>query len=251
MMAGHSKWANIKHRKGAQDAKRGKIFTKVAKEIIIAAKIGGSDPDMNARLRLAIQKAKGVNMPNDNIKRAIARATGDGEGGNLEEVRYEAYAYVGIAVVVDCLTDNKNRTLPEVKSVFTKAGCSLAEKGSVSYLFSQKGLFVFDNSVTEDQIMDVALEFDVDDIKENSDDSINVICDVSDYEFLRESFDKQGLQYKNADLTMIPSTTIAIDDLEIAKKMVTLMEKIEDIDDVQAVFNNADISDEIFENLDE
>jgi len=251
-MSGHSKWSTIKRKKGANDAKRGKIFTKAAREIIMAAKVGGGDPDMNARLRLAIQKAKDVNMPNDNIKKAVLKGTGSGESGNLEEITYEAYAQAGVALIIECMTDNKNRTLPEVKNVVTKGGGNMAEKGSVSYMFSQKGVFLFDGTaVSEDEIMDIAINHDVDDIKESDDGTIEVISDPSVYEILKNDFDSNSITYLNSELSMIPATSIPVEDVPIAKKILAIIEKLEDLDDVQDVYNNSDISDEIYQTLDQ
>lgn len=248
-MSGHSKWANIKNRKGAQDAKRGKVFTRLAKEIIIAAKLGGAEVENNPRLRMAIQKAKSENMPNDNINRAIQRAVGGGDGTEIEEVVYEAYAQDGVAVIIKCATDNKNRTLPEIRSIVSKAGGNMAEKGAVSYLFSQKGLFVFDKDITnEDQLLEIGLEY-VEDIVTNDDGTIEVICDFESFVDLKNIIEENKLETSTSELTMIASLQIPITDKDTAAKILTLINKVDDHDDVQNLYHNADISDEIMEQL--
>ncbi|OGI12378.1 MAG: hypothetical protein A2Y40_03655 [Candidatus Margulisbacteria bacterium GWF2_35_9] len=251
-MSGHSKWSTIKRKKGANDEKKGKIFTKAAREVIMAARLGGGDPDMNSRLRFAIQKAKEVNMPNDNIKKAILRGTGSGDSGHMEEVTYEAYAQAGVAMIIECVTDNKNRTLPEIKNVITKAGGNMAEKGSVAYMFSKKGVFVFDGAaVSEDKIMDIAINHDVDDIKQLDDGSIEVICESLTYESLKNDFDSNNIAYLNSELSMIPSMQIPVTDVTIAKKILSMIDKLEDNDDVQNVYSNSDISDETYQQLED
>lgn len=249
-MSGHSKWSTIKRKKAVVDAKRGKLFTKATREIIIAVKSGGDNPEMNARLRLAISKAKEVNMPNDNIKRAIQKAAGSGEGGSLEEVTYEAYAQDGVALIIECVTDNKNRTLPEIKNMITKSGGNMAEKGAVSYMFNQRGLFLFEaGMVTEDAVMEVALEFDVEDIKTSDDGSIEVICQVTDFEALKEAFDHAKFEISSAEITMLPETSIPIAEYETARKVLTLVNKLDDYDDVQNVYGNYELAEELFERL--
>ena len=194
-MSGHSKWSTIKRKKGLVDAKRGKLFTKAANEIIVASRIGGGDSSTNARLRMAIEKAKEVNMPSDNIKRAIQRGTGEIEGAIIEEIMYEAYVQSGVAVVVECTTDNKNRTLPEMKNIFTKGGGNMAEKGAVSYMFKKRGVIIFDASLYhEDTIMEVALDFDVEDIKTNDDNTIEVITKMEGFEKLKKALSKKKLK---------------------------------------------------------
>lgn len=249
-MSGHSKWSTIKRKKGAADAARGKVFTKVAREIIIAARQGGGDPAANSRLRLAIIKAKEVNMPNDNIKRAIDKAVGGGEGSNLEEVMYEAYAQAGVAVIIECMTDNKNRTLPEVRNVVSKRGGNMAEKGAVSYLFNSRGLIVF-NGPTEDQVMEVALEHDVEDICASDDGTVDVTVAVEGFETLKEAFDKAGLKYDSAEVTMIPSMQIPIEDKEVAEKILAITDALDELDDVQNVYHNAQFSDALLDQLSE
>jgi YebC/PmpR family DNA-binding regulatory protein len=249
-MAGHSKWANIKNRKGAQDAKRGKIFTRLAKEIIISAKQGGGDPEINPRLRMAIQKAKSENMPNDNISRAIQRAVGGAEGDDIEEVAYEAYAQDGVAVIIKCATDNRNRTLPEIRSIITKAGGNMAEKGSVAYMFEQKGLFVFDKAVTnEDQILELTFDYELEDIILNDDGFIEVISSFSSFVDIKSIFEEHGLQTETSELTMIPSVQVPINSKEVACKILNMINKIDDHDDVQNVYHNAEISEDIMEQL--
>ena len=247
-MSGHSKWSTIKRKKGAADAARGKVFTKAAREIIISARQGGGDPAANSRLRLAIIKAKEVNMPNDNIKRAIDKAVGGGEGSNLEEVTYEAYAQAGVAVIIECMTDNKNRTLPEVRNVMSKRGGNMAEKGAVSYLFNSRGLIVF-NGPTEDQVMEVALDFDVEDVATSVDGTVEVTIAVDGFEALKESFDKAGIKYESAEVTMIPSMEIPIEDKEVAEKILSIIDALDELDDVQNVYHNAQFSDALMDQL--
>lgn len=247
-MSGHSKWSTIKRKKGSNDAARGKVFTKVAREIIIAARQGGGDPSANSRLRLAILKAKEVNMPNDNVKRAIDKAVGGGEGSNLEEVTYEAYALAGVAVIIECMTDNKNRTLPEIRNVFTKRGGNMAEMGAVGYLFNSLGLIVF-NNVSEDKVMEVALDYDVEDIAAQEDGSVEVTCSVEAFEALKEAFDKAGLKYESAEVTMIPSMMVPIEDKEVAEKIMGIIDALDESDDVQNVYHNAHFSDALMNQL--
>ncbi|MDD5456903.1 MAG: YebC/PmpR family DNA-binding transcriptional regulator [Candidatus Margulisbacteria bacterium] len=251
-MSGHSKWSQIKRKKGVNDAQRGKLFTKAAREIIMAAKVGGGDPDTNSRLRFAIQKAKEVNMPNDNIKRAIARAVGGAEGSNIEEITYEAYAQGGVAVIIECMTDNKNRTFPEIKTIINKAGANLADKGAVSYMFQKRGVFAFDgNQISEDKIMEVALNHDVEDIKSEDDKTIEVIIEVAGYEKLREDFEKNNLKYLNAEITMRSTVSVPVEDKEVAQKILNLIEKLEDHDDVQNVYSNADIAESVYKAIEQ
>ncbi|MDD4526490.1 MAG: YebC/PmpR family DNA-binding transcriptional regulator [Candidatus Margulisbacteria bacterium] len=250
-MSGHSKWANIKNRKGAQDAKRGKIFTRLAKEIIISAKIGGAEVENNPRLRMAIQKAKAENMPNDNINRAIQRAVGGGAGNEIEEVMYEAYAQDGVAVIIKCATDNKNRTMPEIRTIVSKSGGNMAEKGAVSYMFTQKGLFVFEKGkATEDQILECTFDYNLEDIVTNEDGSIEVICDFESFVDVKSALDEHGLEAETSELTMISSLAVPIKKKETAEKFLNLINRVDDHEDVQNIYHNADISDEIMEQLD-
>jgi YebC/PmpR family DNA-binding regulatory protein len=252
-MSGHSKWSTIKRKKALVDSARGKVFTKAAKELIVAVKNGGGgDPDNNASLRLAIQKAKSVNMPNDNIKRAIQRALGGGEGSHIEEVTYEAYAQEGVALIIQCMTDNKNRTLPEIKSVVSKAGGNMAEKGSVAYLFETKGMFIFSPEVTtEDDIMELTLDYDVDDILTLDDGSIEVLSSPNSFELIKTVFDEKSLTYLSAEITMVPSTSIPIADKNTAEKIITMIDRLDELDDVQNVYGNFDIDSSIIEALDD
>lgn len=250
-MSGHSKWSTIKRKKGAVDAKRGQIFTKIAREIIMAAKSGGGDPVANSRLRFAIMKAKSVNMPSDNVKRAIDRAIGGTDESQIEELTYEAYLYGGVAMIIECMTDNKNRTLPEIKSILTKAGCALAEKGAVSYLFHKRGLLVFGGEYSEDQVMEIALNHEAEDIVAHHDGTVEVIVPVDHYEKLKEDFEGNKMVYLSAEITMLPTSTVPVEDLEVAQKIMALTEKLENHEDVQNVYQNADISQEILERLEE
>ncbi|MDH3645969.1 MAG: YebC/PmpR family DNA-binding transcriptional regulator [Gammaproteobacteria bacterium] len=243
-MAGHSKWANIQHRKGAQDKKRGKLFTKLIREITIAAKVGGSDADANPRLRLAIDKAKGQSMPKDNIERAVKRGAGELEGVDYEEVRYEGYGPGGVAVMVDCLTDNRNRTVAEIRHGFSKYGGNLGADGSVAYLFRQVGLISYPTGSNEDRIMEVSLEVSAEDVVTNDDGSIDVLTDPADFEQVRDAMIATGLEAERAEITMLASTQATLNESE-AGSMMKMLEVLEDLDDVQSVYSNAEIPDEI------
>ncbi len=247
-MAGHSKWANIQHRKGAQDAKRGKLFTKLIREITVAARLGGGDPAANPRLRAAIDKALGANMTKDTIERAVKRGSGNLEGTDYQEIRYEGYGPGGVAVMVDSMTDNRNRTVAEVRHAFTKCGGNLGTEGSVAYLFTKKGILSFPAGSDEDTIMEAALEAGADDVVVNDDTSIDVLTDPQDFMNVKEAMAAQGLEPEHAEVTMQASTSAALE-LEDARKMVKLLEMLEDLDDVQNVYSNADISDEIMKQL--
>lgn len=248
-MAGHSKWANIKHRKGAQDAKRGKIFTKLIREITVAAKQGGGgDPANNPALRSAIDKALGANMKRDTIDNTIKKATGAQEGVNYEEVRYEGYGPGGTAVMVNCLTDNRNRTVAEVRHAFTKAGGNLGTDGSVSYLFNKVGILSYPASADEDAIMEAALEAGADDVVSNDDGSIDVVTTPESYLAVKEAMIAAGFTPKTAEVTMQASTSTELNARE-AEKMLRLIDRLEDLDDVQNVYSNAEISDEVLAEL--
>jgi YebC/PmpR family DNA-binding regulatory protein len=247
-MAGHSKWANIQHRKGAQDAKRGKLFTKLIREITIAARLGGSDPNANPRLRAAIDNALSQNMTKDTIERAIKRGMGAQEGDNYEEVRYEGYGPGGIAVMVDCLTDNRKRTVADVRHAFTKCSGNLGTTGSVSYLFEKFGQISFPSGSDEEQIMEVALEAGAQDVVRNDDDSIDVLTAPDDFYSTEEALEKAKLLPVQAEITMRATTNSSLD-LDNAQKMVRLFDMLEDLDDVQQVYSNADISDDIMAQL--
>jgi YebC/PmpR family DNA-binding regulatory protein len=247
-MAGHSKWANIQHRKGAQDKKRGKLFTKLIREITVAARMGDPDPATNPRLRLAVDKALAGNMPKDTIERAIKRGSGAVDGESYAEVRYEGYGPGGVAVMVDCLTDNRNRTVAEVRHAFAKSGGNLGTEGSVGYLFSKKGVITFASGTSEDSVMEVALEAGAEDVVSNEDGTVDVFVDPEIFADARQAMSEAGLAPEQAEVTMHPSTTsnLQVDD---AGKMVRLLDTLEDLDDVQQVYSNADISDEVMARL--
>lgn len=248
-MAGHSKWANIKHRKGAQDAKRGKIFTRLIKEITVAARMGGGDPDANPRLRSAIAAAKGENMPKDNIDRAIKKGTGDLEGETYEEITYEGYGPGGVAVLVECMTDNKNRTVGEVRFFFSKAGGNLGESGCVSWMFDRKGSLLIDKEkVDEEKLMDLALEAGAEDVVEE-DNLFQVLTEPDDFPAVREALEESGLSFIEASISMIPKNVVDVEDAKTAKGLLNLLEKLEDNEDVQNVHANFDIPDEIMESI--
>ena len=247
-MAGHSKWANIKHRKAAQDAKRGKIFTKLIREIVVAAKMGGADQDSNPRLRDAVSKALSANMKKDTVENAIKRGAGAGEGENYDEIRYEGYGPAGVAVMVDCLTDNRNRTVSDVRHAFTKSGGNLGTDGSVSYLFTKIGTLTFPTGSDEDQIMEAALEAGAEDVVTNDDGSIDVTTEPELFTDVKEAMVAAGLEPEIAEVTQKPSTSVDLQ-LEDAQKVMKLVDILEDLDDVQNVYTNADFSDEVLAQL--
>ncbi len=247
-MAGHSKWANIKHRKGAQDAKRGKVFTKIIREITVGAKMGDPDPATNPRLRLAVDKALAVNMPKDTINRAIQRGAGNAEGENYEELNYEGYGAGGVAVMVACMTDNRNRTVAEVRHAFSKCAGNLGTDGSVAYLFNKVGVFSYETADKEDEIMDVALEAGAEDVVVEEDGSLEVLTTFEDYLGVKEALEKADLVADNSEVTMRADTLAAID-AKTAEKVLRLVDMLEDLDDVQAVYSNADISADVMEQL--
>ncbi len=247
-MAGHSKWANIKHRKARQDAQRGKIFTKLIRELTVAAKAGGGIVADNPRLRLAVDKALGANMSRDVIDRAIARGAGTNDADNVEELSYEGYGIAGVAVYVEAMTDNRNRTAAEVRHAFSKHGGNLGTDGSVAYLFERKGQILFAPGVDEEALMDAALETGADDIVVNDDGSAEVLTSFADFISVNEALKEAGFNAEEAEVTMIPSTTAALD-LENAQKIMKLIDALEDLDDVQNVYSNAEIPDEIMEQL--
>jgi YebC/PmpR family DNA-binding regulatory protein len=246
-MAGHSKWSNIKHRKAAQDAKRGKIFTKIIRELVVAAK-KGPNPEDNPTLRATVDKALGANMKRDTIDKAIARGAGTGDEDNFEAATYEGYGVAGVAVLVECLTDNRNRTVAEVRHAFSKRGGNLGTDGSVAYLFTKKGQLSYAPGADEEQIMDAALEAGADDVVTNDDASIDVMTAFEDFLTVKDAMVAAELKPDNADVTMIPSTTVELDK-ENAEKVMALVDMLEDLDDVQNVYTNADISDEILAEL--
>ncbi|MCG8317420.1 MAG: YebC/PmpR family DNA-binding transcriptional regulator [Pseudomonadales bacterium] len=247
-MAGHSKWANIKHRKAAQDAKRGKIFTKLIREITVAAKMGGGVIEDNPRLRIAVDKALGANMTKDTIERAVKRGAGGDDTQNLEELTYEGYGPGGVAVLIEVMTDNKNRTVAEVRHAFSKRGGNLGTDGSVAYLFSKRGEINFPKGADEDQIMEVALEAGAEDIVTNDDGSIDVITAPEDFSDVKAAIDGANLDPENAEVTMSPSTKVEMD-VELATKVLGLIDMLEDLDDVQNVYSNADFTEEVMSQL--
>ncbi len=239
-MAGHSKWANIQHRKARQDEKRQRVWTRVVREIMIAARQGGGDPAANPRLRLAIDKAKAANMPADTIKRNIDKATGNLEGVNYEEVRYEGYGIGGAAIIVDCMTDNRVRTVAEVRHAFSKHGGNLGTEGSVAFQFQHCGQIVFEPGTSEDKVMEVALEAGADDVLTQGDGSIEVLTSPAQFEAVRDALQAAGLTPAMAEVTWRPSNTVALEG-EDAQRMQKLLDAIEDLDDVQDVFHNAEL----------
>ena len=243
-MAGHSKWANIKHRKAGQDALRGKIFTKILREISVAVKGSGADPSSNPALRTAIDKALGANMRRDTIDTAIKKASGTLEGVHYEAIRYEGYGAGGVAVIVDCLTDNKQRTVGEVRHAFSKSGGNLGTDGSVAYLFSKLGIISYSSDVDEDALMEAAIDAGADDVITNDDGSRDVVTTLENYLNVKEALIAGGFEPESAEITMQASTKAELD-TENAEKMMLLIERLEDLDDVQNVYSNGDISDEI------
>jgi YebC/PmpR family DNA-binding regulatory protein len=246
-VSGHSKWSTIKRKKGAVDAKRGKIFTRLIKEITVAARMGGGDPDGNPRLRAAVASAKTENMPKDNIERAIKKGTGELEGAVYEEITYEGYGPGGVAVLVDCMTDNKNRTVADIRHFFSKSGGNLGESGCVSWMFDKKGTILVDKeTIGEEELMDRALEAGATDILEE-DNVFQVETEPDDFEMVRENLEADGIQFLEASVAMVPQNTVDITDEKTARQILKLLENLEDHDDVQNVFANFDIPDEIME----
>jgi YebC/PmpR family DNA-binding regulatory protein len=243
-MAGHSKWANIKHRKSAQDKKRGKVFTKLIREITSAARSGDPSPDMNPRLRLAVDKAKAASVPKDTIDRALKRGSGDADGADYEEVRYEGYGPGGAAVMVDCLTDNRNRTVSDVRHAFTKCGGNLGADGSVAYLFNHSGVIAFAPGTSEDAVMGVALEAGAEDVVTDDDGTIEVLTDPAEFDKVRAAMLAAGLEPESADVTMRASTSAPVEG-EDAQTMLKLLEMLDDLDDVQDVYTNAELPEEL------
>lgn len=245
-MSGHSKWSSIKHKKGAADAKRGKIFTKLIKEITVAARMGGGDPDGNPRLRAAIAAAKAENMPKENIERGIKKGTGELEGVAYEEVSYEGYGPGGVAVLIDCLTDNRNRTVADIKHLFERHGGNLGEPGCVAYMFEQKGVISFEkDKVDEEALFNLALEAGADDVNEEETE-YEVITAPSSFEAVKKAIDEAGLPYTYAEVTRIPKSTVKVEGKK-AQQMLTLMQGLEDHDDVSHVYANFDIADDVME----
>ncbi|ABN61541.1 YebC/PmpR family DNA-binding transcriptional regulator [Shewanella baltica] len=247
-MAGHSKWANIKHRKAAQDAKRGKLFTKFIRELTVAAREGGSDPDSNPRLRVAIDKALGGNMTRDTVERAIKRGAGELEGQQLETILYEGYGPGGTAVMVETMTDNSNRTVSGVRNAFSKSGGNLGTDGSVSYLFTKRGVLSYAPGTDEDALMEAALEAGAEDIVSYDDGAMDVFTDPVDFYTVKDALDKASFVADNAEIAMIASTKAELD-LDTAEKFMRLIDTLEDHDDVQEVYHNAEISDDVMASL--
>lgn len=248
-MSGHSHWAGIKHKKAANDAKRGKIWSKVARMIIVAAKAGGGDPAQNLTLRYAIDKAKGANMPKDTIEKAIKKGTGDLGGVEYVDVLYEGYAPGGIAIMVDGLTDNRNRTAPEVKKIFERRGGSLGASGCVNWMFDKKGIFIVkSDAIGEDDLMDIVLEAGADDM-ENLGEVYEITCESAVFDSVKGALEEKGIATESAEVSMLPQNTIEISDVDTAKKLLNLIEEFEDHDDVQNIYSNYDISDEIMSQM--
>lgn len=239
-MAGHSKWANIQHRKGRQDDKRGRIWTRIIREIMVAARTGGGDLDANPRLRLAVEKAKAANMPADNIKRNIDKATGNLEGVNYEEIRYEGYGIGGAAIIVDTMTDNRVRTVADVRHAFSKYGGNMGTEGSVAFQFQHCGQIIFAPGTSEDRVMEVALEAGAEDVVTDEEGAIEVLTSAADFEAVRNALEAAGLKPDAAEVTMRPENTIALEG-DDATRMQKLLDMIEDLDDVQDVYHNADL----------
>lgn len=247
-MSGHNKWASIKHKKAAADSKRGKIFTKIIREITMAAKTGGGDPDKNPRLRTAIQTAKDENMPADNIERAIKKGTGEIEGIVYEEALYEGYGPAGVAIIVQCLSDNKNRTAAEIRSIFTKGSGNMGAPGSVAWIFEKKGLIVVDAAkTTEDALMEIALGAGAEDLTQ-ADGKFEIVTGPQDFEAVKTAVEKAGIAAESAKLTMIPKNLMAVS-ADSARAVLSLIETLEDQDDVQNVYANFDIPDEVMKEL--
>ena len=250
-MSGHSKWASIKHKKGALDAKRGKIFTKLIREITVAARTGGGDVDSNPRLRLAIQKGKDANMPAENIERGIKKGTGELEGVSYENVSFEGYAIGGVAVIVEGLTDNKNRTTSEVRSMFTKRGGNMAGEGSVAFQFDQKGVFMVKKDVSsEEELLEIALEAGAEDLT-SDEDFFQITCAPQDFDKVRTGLSEKNIKIESGELSMVPKNLVKVEDLETAKKVMNLVEDLEDNDDIQNVYSNFDIPDEVLKQIEQ
>lgn len=248
-MSGHSKWSTIRHKKGAADAKRGKIFTKLIKEIMVAARMGGGDALANPRLRAAIAAAKAENMPKDNIDRAVKKGTGDLDGVTYEEFNYEGYGPGGVAVLVEIMTDNRNRAASDVRHIFSKNGGNLGEAGCVAWMFAKKGSIVFNkDKASEEEVMEVALEAGADDVQDQE-DQFEVITSLEDFANVKAAFDEKGMVYELAEITMVPQTTIRIEDQRLAAQVLKLMDSLEDSDDVQNAYANFDIPDEILNSI--
>ena len=247
-MAGHSKWANIQHRKGRQDKARGKLFTKLIREVTVAARIGGSDLDSNPRLRTAVDKAKSQSMPKDNIERAISKGSGEGDDFNLEEVTYEGYGPGGVAILIESMTDNRNRTVAEVRHALTKFGGNLGAEGSVSYLFKQTGLITVSGIEDEDKIVETAIELGAEDIEINDDGSIEIMTSPNDLVDIKDALSNEEINIDIAEVTMKAATDVSIN-IKHAQSMMKLLDMLDDLDDIQTVHSNAEISNDILEQM--
>ncbi|GKT09864.1 YebC/PmpR family DNA-binding transcriptional regulator [Desulforhabdus sp. TSK] len=244
-MSGHSKWSTIRHKKGAADAKRGKIFTKIIKEIMVAARMGGGDPNANPRLRAAVLAAKAENMPKDNIDRAIKKGAGEMDGVNYEEFNYEGYGPSGVAILLEIMTDNRNRAASEIRHIFSRNGGNMGEAGCVAWMFDKKGSIVFNKEgVSEEELMEVALEAGAEDVKD-VETQFEVITSLEDFSAVKDAFDSRGMTYELAEITMVPQTTVPVSDEKVALQLLKLMDALEDSDDVQHAYANFDIPDEI------
>ncbi|HNX91335.1 MAG TPA: YebC/PmpR family DNA-binding transcriptional regulator [Candidatus Omnitrophota bacterium] len=250
-MSGHSKWAGIKHKKGLLDAKRGKLFTKLIREVTVAAKDGGGNSDSNPRLRLAIQKCKDANMPADNIDRGVKKGTGELEGTIYENISFEGYGPGGIAVIVDVLTDNRNRATSEVRNIFSKRGGNMAGAGSVAFQFAKKGVFTIKtDAIKEDDLMNIVLEIGAEDMTVEE-DLYEVTCQPQDFDKVRVALQKANLKVESSDLSMVPKNTVKVNDVDSAKRILGLVDEMEDSDDVQNVYSNFDISDDIMKQIED
>ena len=249
-MAGHSKWANIKHRKAAQDAKRGKIFTKLIREITVSARQGGGDPETNPRLRAAIDKALSNNMKRDTIDTAVKRGSGELEGENVEELTYEGYGPSGVAILLECMTDNRNRTVSEVRHAFNKFNGNLGTDGSVAYLFNKRGVISYGRETSEEVILEPAIEAGADDVLNHGDGHIDVFTSPEVFGAVKDALDDTGAEATNAEVTMVPDTKVDLDE-DGARTFLKLLDALEDLDDVQNAYHNADISDDVLAKLDE
>ncbi|MFA6636238.1 MAG: YebC/PmpR family DNA-binding transcriptional regulator [Candidatus Omnitrophota bacterium] len=250
-MSGHSKWASIKHKKGALDAKRGKLFTKLIREVTVAAREGGGDVDSNPRLRLAVQKAKDANMPADNIERGIKKGTGELEGVSYENISFEGYSVGGVAVIVEVLTDNRNRATSSVRAAFSKRGGNMAGAGSVAFQFDKKGVFTIKKGgMSEEQLFEIILDAGAEDM-EVEDEFYEVVCAVQDFDKVRTALTAKGIEVESGELSMVPKNTVKVDDVDVARKILALVDDLEDNDDVQNVYCNFDIPDNILKQIEQ
>ena len=252
-MSGHSKWANIKHKKGKADALKGQVFTKLGRELIVAVKMGGGpNPDANFRLKIAVQKAKAANMPNDNIQRAIQKAAGEQDANNYEELVYEGYGPGGVAIMISILTDNRNRTAGDIRHIFAKNGGNMGETGCVGWMFKQKGVLTIEKetlSLSEDDLLLLALDKGAEDVKTDDEDVIDIFTDPADFQSVKEGLEEEGIEFSSAEVSMIPDTTVEVTDPEQARLLVRLMDYLDEHDDVQNTYTNFDIPEEILEQL--